>query len=176
MHVITGKRKRRSDRATQKDLLCHYRFTLKWDATGYFVMLGSGCANHVHHPKLSAEEIARQLAKENANIDDDDDDYNGDDDFPGLDESEDEGGSFHDAVYPSFIACCRALEGNFTENDVKRMKAFFNQLIKEKNEQQMLTANASSLFDGSIWMPSATAMQPNNHQQRYLGKRSSYYL
>lgn len=51
-------RRTRTDKPTDAGLICHYRFTVKWDNHGYYYLsLSSGCVNHEHHPKLRAQDI-----------------------------------------------------------------------------------------------------------------------
>jgi hypothetical protein len=76
---------------------------VRWDDIGYYIPLGSGCANHTHHAKLVADEIPKRFAKE---MEQDDEDSIVD--FPDLSNSDDEACTFYDLVKPHFEALCRA--------------------------------------------------------------------
>ena len=131
-HICNSvKRRRTTNKPSERDRVCHYRFTVQWDDTGYYLSLGSGCASHLHHDKLDADSIAKRLTRQQEQ--DEDDSVA---DFPYLSNSDDESGTFFDAVNPSFEACCRALEHNFTANDVDRVKTLLDQLVIEKTRQQ----------------------------------------
>lgn len=51
------KRRRTTTMPSVKELICHYRFTVTWDDTGYYLELGNGCASHVHHAKLGPDAV-----------------------------------------------------------------------------------------------------------------------
>lgn len=47
-----------TDKPTETEFICHYRFTVKWDLSGYYILLGWGQAHHEHHAKLSAADLS----------------------------------------------------------------------------------------------------------------------
>jgi hypothetical protein len=57
----TGKlqpRKTRTTRALHRNVSCPFRFNIRVDDIGYYLVGGSGCAHHAHHPKVSNLEFA----------------------------------------------------------------------------------------------------------------------
>ena len=131
-HVCKSvKRRKTTNKPSEKELICHYRFTVQWDDTGYYLSLGTGCASHKHHVKLDADSITKRLTRQQEQ--DEDDSVA---DFPYLSNSEDDDYTIYDAVNPSLEAFSQALGHNFTANDVDRVKALFDQIISEKRRQQ----------------------------------------
>lgn len=148
-------RRTRTDKPTESGLICHYRFTVKWDDLGYYLSLGTGCANHEHHPKLRATDLSLPSRL--------------------TDPLEQE--------VAASISAARVNDGagrmifqervGHHDEDVEEFKAFVDNLVNRKNKQRMLSNNAP-IFEGSVWVSSAAATQPNDYQRRHLGKRSSY--
>jgi hypothetical protein len=131
--IENPKRKRHTTKPSDKEQLCYYRFTVKWDDAGYYVQLGMGCVTHRYHTKFEPEKTVKpgRLTKQP-----EPDMAYSICDFPDLSDSEDEGYTFYHAVKSSFESCCRAIEHDFTEDDVNRFKAFLERFVKNKKRKQ----------------------------------------
>ena len=51
-------RKTQTTRALDKASACPFRFNIRADKIGFYLVGGTGCAHHAHHPKLSNNEYA----------------------------------------------------------------------------------------------------------------------
>jgi hypothetical protein len=51
-------RKTRTTRALHLDVSCPFRFNVRVDDIGFYLVGGSGCVHHAHHPKVTSLEFA----------------------------------------------------------------------------------------------------------------------